>query len=67
MSINRTSARFRTPHVHDQYVTKINWLISRGREDLIDEIADEYERPSQDGTQAQPAHDRVSPELRRAG
>jgi hypothetical protein len=30
---------------HDQYVEKINWLIHTGREDLIDEIADEYERP----------------------
>lgn len=30
---------------HDQYVEKINWLIHTGRDDLIDEIADQYERP----------------------
>jgi hypothetical protein len=31
---------------HDHYVTKINWLVATGRDDLIDEIADEYERPA---------------------
>ena len=30
---------------HDQYVEKINWLIQTGREDLIDDVADQYERP----------------------
>jgi hypothetical protein len=31
---------------HDQYVEKIHWLIHAGRDDLIDEIADQYERPN---------------------
>lgn len=26
------------------YISKINWLVSVGREDLIDEVADEFER-----------------------
>jgi hypothetical protein len=26
------------------YVTRVNWLVSQGREDLIDPIADEFER-----------------------
>jgi hypothetical protein len=30
---------------HDQYVEKINWLIQIGRDDLIDDVADQYERP----------------------
>ena len=29
---------------HDKYVSKINWLVRNGREDLIDEIADQFER-----------------------
>ncbi len=28
----------------DEYVSKVNWLVARGRDDLIDEIADECER-----------------------
>ena len=30
--------------VHDRYVSQLNWVISQGRDDLIDVIADEYER-----------------------
>lgn len=30
---------------HDRYVDKINWLVTTGRDDLIDEVADQYERP----------------------
>ncbi len=29
---------------HDHYVAKLNWLVSIGRDDLIDEIADQFER-----------------------
>jgi hypothetical protein len=29
--------------IADRYVSQINWLVSQGREDLIDPIADEYE------------------------
>ena len=25
------------------YITRVNWLVSQGRDDLIDAIADEYE------------------------
>ncbi len=31
---------------HDRYVSKTEWLVATGRDDLIDEIADQYERPS---------------------
>ncbi len=31
---------------HDAYVCKIDWLVRTGRDDLIDEIADQVERPS---------------------
>jgi hypothetical protein len=30
--------------LNDYYVSHANWLVRRGREDLIDVIADEYER-----------------------
>ena len=29
--------------VRDHYVAQVNWLVRRGRDDLIDVIADEYE------------------------
>jgi hypothetical protein len=29
--------------VNDHYVAQVNWLVRRGRDDLIDVIADEYE------------------------
>ncbi len=32
------------PAVHEFYVSQVNWLVSRGREDLIDCVADEFER-----------------------
>ncbi len=28
----------------DFYVAQVNWLVKRGRDDLIDCVADEYER-----------------------
>ena len=28
----------------DYYVAQVNWLVRRGRDDLIDVLADEYER-----------------------
>lgn len=34
---------------HNYYVAKINWLVSTGRDDLIDEIADQFERPTRSG------------------
>ncbi len=36
----------------DQYISKINWLVQTGREDLIDEIADEFERRPRPGRDA---------------
>ncbi len=30
--------------LNDHYVAQTNWLVRRGRDDLIDMIADEYER-----------------------
>lgn len=30
--------------LNDHYVAQVNWLVCRGRDDLIDVIADEYER-----------------------
>jgi hypothetical protein len=30
--------------VNNYYVSHINWLIHRGRDDQIDAVADEYER-----------------------
>ena len=30
--------------LNDYYVSQVNWLIHRGRDDLIDAVADEYER-----------------------
>ena len=30
--------------LNDYYVTQVNWLVRRGRDDLIDVLADEYER-----------------------
>jgi hypothetical protein len=30
--------------LNDYYVSHANWLVRRGRQDLIDVIADEYER-----------------------
>ena len=30
--------------VEEFYVSRVNWLVSQGREDLIDPIADEFER-----------------------
>lgn len=29
---------------HDWYVDKLHWLVHEGRDDLIDELADDYER-----------------------
>ena len=44
---------------HDQYVEKIDWLMRTGREDLIDEIADQYERPvSRNASASRPARAR---------
>jgi hypothetical protein len=34
---------------HDKYVSKLNWLVRNGREDLIDEIADQFERSEPTG------------------
>jgi hypothetical protein len=31
------------PAIRDHYVAQVNWLVRRGRDDLIDVIADEYE------------------------
>lgn len=36
----------------DWYVSKVNWLVSHGRDDLIDEIADEFERREPSGREA---------------
>ena len=36
----------------DTYVTHANWLRHGGRPDLIDEVADQFERPVSDGAQA---------------
>jgi len=33
----------RADRLAEFYITRVNWLISQGREDLIDAIADEYE------------------------
>jgi hypothetical protein len=30
--------------VEEFYVSRVNWLVNLGREDLIDPIADEFER-----------------------
>jgi hypothetical protein len=30
--------------LNDYYVAQVNWLVRRGRDDLIDVLADEYER-----------------------
>ena len=30
--------------INDYYVSHVNWLIHRGRDDQIDAVADEYER-----------------------
>lgn len=30
--------------LNDHYVAQVNWLVRRGRDDLIDVLADEYER-----------------------
>jgi len=30
--------------LNDYYVAHTNWLVHRGRDDLIDAVADEYER-----------------------
>jgi hypothetical protein len=30
--------------LNDHYVAQVNWLVRRGRDDLIDTIGDEYER-----------------------
>lgn len=30
--------------IDDYYVSHVNWLIHRGRDDQIDAVADEYER-----------------------
>ncbi len=30
--------------INDYYVSHINWLVHRGRDDQIDAVADEYER-----------------------
>ena len=30
--------------LNDYYVAHTNWLVHRGRDDLIDTVADEYER-----------------------
>ena len=30
--------------LNDYYVSQMNWLVRRGRDDLIDVLADEYER-----------------------
>jgi hypothetical protein len=30
--------------LNDYYVAQVNWLVRAGRDDLIDVIADEYER-----------------------
>lgn len=29
--------------MNDYYVSHVNWLVHRGRDDLIDAVADEYE------------------------
>ena len=29
--------------IRDHYVAQVNWLVRRGRDDLIDVIAEEYE------------------------
>ena len=29
---------------HDHYVSKAGWVVPAGRDDLIDEVADQYER-----------------------
>ena len=34
----------RLPTDDDFYICRINWLVAQGRPDLIDEIADDYER-----------------------
>lgn len=37
---------------HDQYVTKINDLIESGRDELVDEVAAQYDRPEPSGRTA---------------
>jgi hypothetical protein len=32
-------------HIANFYVSRANWLVGRGREDVLDAIADEFERP----------------------
>ena len=34
--------------LNDYYVAHTNWLVHRGRDDLIDTVADEYERDLSD-------------------
>ena len=31
--------------IENFYVSRISWLVGQGREDLIDAVADEFERP----------------------
>jgi hypothetical protein len=42
--IDRTDTAEQLSALSDFYVAQANWLIRRGRDDLIDSIADEYER-----------------------
>ena len=37
---------------HDRYVAKVNTLVAAGREDIIDEIVNDYRRTEQSGREA---------------
>lgn len=56
---NRTDA----PDLREFYVRRVNWLITTGRSDLIDEIADDCERRSSSHScaDATDAHSRPNP------
>ena len=43
-STHRTDTAAQLRALNDFYVSQTNWLIRRGRDDLLDAIADEYER-----------------------
>jgi hypothetical protein len=30
--------------IEEFYISRVNWLVGQGRDDLIDTVADEYER-----------------------
>ena len=58
-STHRTDTAEQLRALSDFYVAQTNWLIRRGRDDLIDAIADEYERDMR-AVLAEPGRDQAA-------